>query len=602
MAIDIKKGIELELQAGTRGIQGEKGEKGDPGNSYTPMIGNVETLSPEQQATVSIDIDSDLDIVYYNFGIPRGADSPDCVKTTDIIDNLTSTATNKVLSANQGKILNEGKIQTFDTVALMKAAELKNGMVAQTLGYYSVNDGGSATYKITNSTSLTDFQEELNNGLYATLIIKNDEVNSVQVGCKIEDNNFDNGPFFNKLLSIANNKGINVKILQGIYYVSTPIVINEKLYAITIDGGNPKSNENGTALIYTGTGYCLTLAQGGLKYTIKNLTILCNGTNSGINCDGSGSSIINFKNYLTNITVTNAIIGMKVVSSTYTFIDNYTFGGHANTEVGLEIAGYEFTYLNHCSIDGYSNTNENSIALKITGGLYYYIDNMDLCNFGKGKAIYMTDTTSNLYNVFYNNINIIRCDGGIVTEATAHDLTGIYYNNMIISLSGTNDNSHYFYSIKNSYAIENINISNLTIRNLASTYLPDYVYENATGGVYKVSLHIKDIYNCPLYKCGIKGGTFDQYYYRIDCIRMGGLKYITTDGTSTSYSLEIDYPKFTNPPYFTCYIVNRNDYRIGSPTYDNVNHKLKVSINFSTAPSYGNFKIGYTISNYGTEQ
>jgi hypothetical protein len=139
------------------------------------MIGNVETLSPEQQATVSIDIDSDLDIVYYNFGIPRGADSPDCVKTTDIIDNLTSTATNKVLSANQGKILNEGKIQKFDTVSSMKSADLSSGMVVRTLGYYALNDGGHGEYVIVDDETLVDDGGSihvLNNGLRAKLITK----------------------------------------------------------------------------------------------------------------------------------------------------------------------------------------------------------------------------------------------------------------------------------------------------------------------------------------------------------------------------------------------------------------------------------------------
>ena len=64
----------------------------------------------------------------------------------------------------------EETVQVFDTVADMKLADLKDGMSAQTLGYYEVNDGGGATYKITDEESQTDYQEELENGLYATLI------------------------------------------------------------------------------------------------------------------------------------------------------------------------------------------------------------------------------------------------------------------------------------------------------------------------------------------------------------------------------------------------------------------------------------------------
>ena len=62
----------------------------------------------------------------------------------------------------------------FDTVADMKqATNLIEGSYAKTLGYYEKNDGGGATYKITNTKSLTEYQEQLNSGLYATLIIEN---------------------------------------------------------------------------------------------------------------------------------------------------------------------------------------------------------------------------------------------------------------------------------------------------------------------------------------------------------------------------------------------------------------------------------------------
>lgn len=65
------------------------------------------------------------------------------------------------------------KQNTYDSVADMKADDtLKDGMYAQTVGYYSVNDGGGATYKITDTASETDYQEELDSGLYATLIVK----------------------------------------------------------------------------------------------------------------------------------------------------------------------------------------------------------------------------------------------------------------------------------------------------------------------------------------------------------------------------------------------------------------------------------------------
>ena len=69
--------------------------------------------------------------------------------------------------------LNSSALWCFDNVADMKAAtNLINGSYARTLGYYNINDGGGVTYKITNTESETEYQEELENGLYATLITK----------------------------------------------------------------------------------------------------------------------------------------------------------------------------------------------------------------------------------------------------------------------------------------------------------------------------------------------------------------------------------------------------------------------------------------------
>lgn len=505
--------------------------------------------------------------------------------------------------------LNSKAIFGFDTVADMKeATNLINGSYAKTLGYYSKNDGGSALYKIRKITNDDVIDEsfilEMNdssNELVAELIIE-DEINSIQIGCKINDNTFDNGVKFNTLLNYANEKGINVLILQGDYYVSTPIIINEKLYAIDIKGVAPKSNLNGVQLIYTGTGYCLTLAKGGLKYKLSDFAVTCNGNNSGINCEGVSNTTINFKNYISNITISGAIIGMRVVSTTYTMIDNYTFGGHENTQVGLQIEGYEFTYINNSSIDGYSRTDENSIALKITGGLNYYINNLDLCNFGQGKAIYMTDSTYQLYTLYFDNINIIRCDGGVVTESSTTNIASISFDNTLIALSGTNENSHYFYSIPNGRSISGITINNLTIRNLAQTTIPDYIYEQSAGGIFGLNLQIKDLYNCPVYKSGIKGGDSDKYYYQNDVIRMEGMKYITTNGTSFNYTFDIEYPKMSNRPFIMMYVVNHNDYKLLNPVYDDTNHKLQTQINFDSAPAQGNIRVGYMISKYGHNQ
>lgn len=74
----------------------------------------------------------------------------------------------------------------FNTVTDMKAADLADGEFARTLGFYTVNDGGSALYKIRESTVGETIDEKFviaigSSGLVAELIT-DDKVNIFQVG------------------------------------------------------------------------------------------------------------------------------------------------------------------------------------------------------------------------------------------------------------------------------------------------------------------------------------------------------------------------------------------------------------------------------------
>ena len=67
--------------------------------------------------------------------------------------------------------LNSKAIFCFNTVADMKeATNLISGSYARTLGYYNIDDGGSATYYITDTENNDIHQELLDNDLYANLL------------------------------------------------------------------------------------------------------------------------------------------------------------------------------------------------------------------------------------------------------------------------------------------------------------------------------------------------------------------------------------------------------------------------------------------------
>ena len=140
----------------------------------------------------------------------------------DIVDNLDSNETTKPLSAKQGKELNKTKATIHNTVANMKVdTSLKTGMTVQTLGYYEVNDGGAATYKITNEESETEYQEELDNGLYATLMIE-DTANIKQFGAKGDGETDDSSAFVK-----ATSKFNNVYIPNGHYILKSPLTLKQ---------------------------------------------------------------------------------------------------------------------------------------------------------------------------------------------------------------------------------------------------------------------------------------------------------------------------------------------------------------------------------------
>lgn len=103
------------------------------------------------------------------------------------LDQMTEDGT---LQEIIGEYLNASAIWGFDSVADMKSStNLIEGSYARTLGYYGVNDGGGALYKIrkvTNDDTVDEaFLVEIGdpeNELVAELIIENNTVNIKQLG------------------------------------------------------------------------------------------------------------------------------------------------------------------------------------------------------------------------------------------------------------------------------------------------------------------------------------------------------------------------------------------------------------------------------------
>lgn len=110
---------------------------------------------------------------------------------------------------------------TFDTVADMKAAtNLIDGSDAKTLGFYSINDGGGATYHITDTGTANEMDVIAVNGLYA--VLKTDEANIKQFGAK-GDGTSNDSSYFVRALDYAMDNDYTVKVPTGTYLLSPNI-------------------------------------------------------------------------------------------------------------------------------------------------------------------------------------------------------------------------------------------------------------------------------------------------------------------------------------------------------------------------------------------
>lgn len=129
--------------------------------------------------------------------------------------------------------LNSKAVFGYDTVANMKnATNLINGSYAETLGYYSINDGGNALYKIRTITNEDVVDERFiisltnDNTLIAELVY-HDEINALQIGLK-NDNSTDCSTVINNLVNaLDTNETIRIYFPYGIYKMSNQLSLKK---------------------------------------------------------------------------------------------------------------------------------------------------------------------------------------------------------------------------------------------------------------------------------------------------------------------------------------------------------------------------------------
>ena len=170
----------------------------------------------------------------------------------EINNKLDEMAEDGTLEEIVTSYLNIKSMLVFDNVENMKnSSSLINGSFAQTLGYYSKNDGGKATYKIRTITNSDVIDNSTiipigNTDLIAELII--DNIMCVDAfGCKGDNIQDDT-----EKLQIALNKCLNLRLNQKTYKITDTLTFrtNTKLEGSGIASKISTTINNGEPLFY----------------------------------------------------------------------------------------------------------------------------------------------------------------------------------------------------------------------------------------------------------------------------------------------------------------------------------------------------------------
>lgn len=307
------------------------------------------------------------------------------------LEQMTEDGTLQEIVANY---LNSKALFGFDTVADMKAAtNLIDGSYARTLGYYDINDGGSATYKISSTLPAT-YHEVLNNGLYATLVV-NSSTNILHFGAK-SDGSEDISNSYNAMLTQLGH----IVIPKGTYRLDNPITITTS-YDIHCSG----------TIDYKGNNYAFILQKANnCTYEIERI----NSTSGGA-FDISSTDAVSFMNIkLNRAYVSREVFNLNANNGIVTLLN--LEGVRWSSEDSSPIVMYQDTTtlssaflseINIFNVDLLSKNQRPAIRATCdhpTKSINFNLDNVDLEN-SWGIHTYKRIFSIGMYNCRLGEIN-----------------------------------------------------------------------------------------------------------------------------------------------------------------------------------------------------
>ncbi|HCJ14095.1 MAG TPA: hypothetical protein DHV77_02275 [Erysipelotrichaceae bacterium] len=213
----------------------------------------------------------------------------------EINNKLDEMAESGELEEIIAEFLNSTSYIVFDNVSDMKSSEtLVNGSVCQTLGYYSIGDGGKATYKVRTITNEDVIDEgsliALNDvSLVAELITS--DVYVKQFGA-VGDDETDDTDRIKNAINYALSKNKKVIVNKGTYLINETISIENETNTknVIIEGEGLYSSD--MSIIHSTASVCLYI-NFGIPF-IKNITFKGNDAGIGVKLGSDSPTTANY--------------------------------------------------------------------------------------------------------------------------------------------------------------------------------------------------------------------------------------------------------------------------------------------------------------------
>lgn len=278
--------------------------------------------------------------------------------------NGTISGVNDSISRKADMSVVDKKPYCFDSIAEMKAADLKIGHIAETTGYYANNDAGAGKYRILDVEDTADNGSviALDNGLKAVLIVESGTVNVRQFGAR-GDGLINDTQAIQNCINFAKENTFSIYVPSGTYrvwqivfdyegayiygdYINSVIksaanssvssivkfeenaIIKSTIRDLVIDGNKDNNAATIDGLVFTST------AEYGDSYSLIDHVIVRNCTGNGINLDGSKIREFRLSNSRGE---SNNLNGFKVNEITDSLIYNCT--ASFNKQSGFMVKG-----------------------------------------------------------------------------------------------------------------------------------------------------------------------------------------------------------------------------------------------------------------------